>query len=324
MNYKGIIYRAYCLVTNKSYIGQTRQDFITRKRSHINESFNQNCQAYNYHFHKAIRKYGIDSFEWSILETIETSSIESLSNCLDILEIKYIKVYDSFLNGYNSTTGGSATYTAQCRKVTIYDIDGNIIKRCNSCNEVANYLGIKESMVRDIVVRRQEYCYKNGIKYIIRYSDYSLSQQELDYIQTVEYIPKVYMYNVNGECVHQFESVANCSKQLGVSNADITACCRKSRKCTTINGKIYTFRYLKEELSEEEVKYLQNRTPTGIKFSAINSKTMEVIGVYNTLKEASSTLNVNQSSICQCCKGKRKTGGKVNGIPIIWRYVYES
>lgn len=323
MNHKGIIYRAYCITTNKNYIGQTRQDFLTRKRSHINESFNQNCSAYNYHFHRAIRKYGINSFEWSILETIESSSIESLSNYLNILEIKYIKMYDSFLNGYNSTTGGSITYESQCKKVTIYNINGNIIKECNSCREVAQYLEIKESMVRDIVIRRQEYCQKNGLKYIIRYSDYNLSKQEVEYIQTIEYIPKVYMYDISGKCIYEFDSIKDCSKQLNIPNSHITACCRKDQKCTTVNGKIYTFRYLKEDLSEEETNYLQNKVPTNTKFKAINSKTMKTIGIYNTIKEASLSLNVNSSYISQCCKGKRKTGGKINGIPIIWKYVYK-
>lgn len=46
MKYKGIIYKAYCLQTQKVYIGQTRQDFNKRKRSHINESFNEKHQKH--------------------------------------------------------------------------------------------------------------------------------------------------------------------------------------------------------------------------------------------------------------------------------------
>lgn len=321
MKYKGIIYRAYCLVTKKNYIGQTRQDFLKRQKSHINESFNQNCEAYNYHFHKAIRKHGINNFEWSILETIEASSLESISECLDALEIKYIKLYDSFNSGYNSTTGGSDT-TKQCRKVTIYNIDGITIKNFNSCKEAADYLNIKESKVRDIVIRRQEYHYDNGIKYIIRYSDYLLTDQELQYIRTIEYSPKVYMYDSNGIVIQEFISVEQCSNILETSNQCITACCRKERKCTTINGRVYTFRYVNQPLTEDEVSYLQS--PSGTKLRAINSKTGEIIGVYSTFKEASNCLNINQSSICQCCKGKRKTGGKINGIPVIWEYEYEN
>ena len=132
------------------------------------------------------------------------------------------------------------------------------------------------------------------------------------------------MYNSSGTMIQEFTSVEECSNTLRISNQCITSCCRKERKCTTINGKIYTFRYENQSLIEEEVKYLLSRAPSSAKLKAINSRTKEVIGIYNTFKEASNCLNINQSSICQCCKGKRKTGGKVNGIPVIWEYVYES
>lgn len=323
MEYTGIIYRAYCIINGKNYIGQTRQDFLIRKRSHINESFNENVPQYNYHFHKAIRKHGIYNFEWSILETITASTLETLSEYLNFLEIKYIKLYDSFYNGYNSTTGGGQC-NKKCKKVTIYNIEGDIIKRLNSCNEAAQYLNIKESKVRDIVLKRYLFHYDNGIKYIIRYSDYNLTKSELEYIKTLEPFRFVYMFDCNGKLVNKFESVTKGSRLLGIPNKQITDCCNKSRKCTTINNKIYTFRYSEGWITDEDIKYLRSRKPSGFKLKAINSKTMEIIGIYNTFDEASKSLNINRSSICQCCKGRRKTGGKINGIPVIWKYTYES
>jgi hypothetical protein len=323
MEYTGIIYRAYCVINRKSYIGQTRQDFLIRKRSHINESFNENVPQYNYHFHRAIRKHGISNFEWSILETITASTLEALSECLNSLEIKYIKLYDSFYNGYNSTTGGEQC-NKKCKKVTIYNIEGDVVKRLNNCSEAAQYLNIKESKVRDIVLKRSLFHYDNGIKYIIRYSDYNLTKSELEYIETLEPLRFVYMFDHNGRLVNGFESVTEGSKLLGISNRQITDCCNKSRKCTTIDNKIYTFRYSGESLSDMDIEYLKSREPSGFKLKAINSKTMEVIGIYNSFDEASKSLNINRSSICQCCKGKRKTGGKINGIPVIWEYTYEN
>lgn len=322
MKYKGVIYRAYCIVSKKSYIGQTRQDFLIRKRNHINESFNPNIPQYHYHFHRAVRKYGLSNFEWSIIETVEASTLESLSECLNVLEIKYIELYDSFHNGYNSTTGGEQCLR-ECKKVTIYDISGNVIKRFDSCKEASLYLNIKESKVRDIVLRRQEFYCNNGIRYIIRYSDYNLTMSELEYIKTLESYETVHMFNSRGELINKFGSISLGAELLNIPNKQITDCCNKSRKCTTIEGEIYTFRYSYEILSEEDISYLKSRKPTGTKLRAINSKTKVTIGIYNTFDEASKTLNVNRSSICQCCKGKRKTGGKINGIPIIWEYTNE-
>lgn len=319
MKYVGVIYRAYCIVNGKNYIGQTRQSFLTRKRSHINESFNENVPQYHYHFHRAIRKHGISNFEWSIIETITASSIEALLNCLNLLEEKYIKLYDSFHNGYNSTTGGEQCLK-RCKKVTIYDVNGNVIKRTNSCKEASEYLNIKESKIRDIVLKRQLYHYDNGIKYIIRYSDYNLNTSELEYIKTLEPTQPVYMFDSNGNLVNTFESATEGANLLNITNKQITDCCRGFRKCTTINNKVYTFRYSINDITEEDKEYLKSKKSSKSRIIAINSKTMEIIGIYNTFDNASKSLNVNRSSICQCCKGKRKTGGKINNIPIIWKY----
>ncbi len=60
------IYRAINKINGKSYIGFT-QNFIERKKQHINNSFNPNSNSYNYAFHKEIRSFGEDNFDWYIL-----------------------------------------------------------------------------------------------------------------------------------------------------------------------------------------------------------------------------------------------------------------
>ena len=78
------------MTTKKSYIGQTSISVDHRKNQHLWSSFNENDSSWHLYFHKAIRKYGIDNFEWSTLETITSDSKENLYECLDNLEIKYI------------------------------------------------------------------------------------------------------------------------------------------------------------------------------------------------------------------------------------------
>lgn len=87
----GVIYKATCLQTGKCYIGQTK-NFKKRKSQH-------ETAKDDYVFHKAIRKYGKDSFVWEILE-------ECPYNQLNEKEIYWIATYDSYNNGYNSTQGG--------------------------------------------------------------------------------------------------------------------------------------------------------------------------------------------------------------------------
>ena len=44
---------------------------------------------------------------------------------------------------------------------------------------------------------------------------------------------------------------------------------------------------------------------------------------FDSLKDASNWYNVAKSSICDCCKGKRKSAGKLNGVRLQWKYLEE-
>ncbi len=92
----GVVYKATNKVNDKVYIGQTLYPLNIRISQHKHEA---NRKYKNSHFYKAIRKYGIESFEWSILGEY---AIDKLNKA----EIKMIERFDSFYNGYNLTIGG--------------------------------------------------------------------------------------------------------------------------------------------------------------------------------------------------------------------------
>jgi group I intron endonuclease len=91
-----IIYQVINLINNKIYIGQTINSLKLRQLRHLYDS-TRNSQLI---FHKAIRKYGYDNFQWSILCECENLDI------LNEMEIHYIKLFDTYHNGYNANTGG--------------------------------------------------------------------------------------------------------------------------------------------------------------------------------------------------------------------------
>ena len=64
------IYQYLNLINNKIYIGQT-SDINRRIKEHKSNSFNPKSVNYNNIIHKAIRKYGYENFEISILETLD-------------------------------------------------------------------------------------------------------------------------------------------------------------------------------------------------------------------------------------------------------------
>lgn len=78
--------------SKKCYIGQSIQDPDQRRLEHISHSRHS---PNTYHFHNALRKYGIDAFEWEVID--EANSISELNK----LEEMYVKKYDSIDNGYN-------------------------------------------------------------------------------------------------------------------------------------------------------------------------------------------------------------------------------
>lgn len=101
----GYIYKWENKINGKVYIGQTMNRYGYKERWSQHRYYALNGD-HNNHFYRAIKKYGYDGFNKSILEIIEMDDKIELKNVLDELEIKYIEKYDSFNNGYNSTMGG--------------------------------------------------------------------------------------------------------------------------------------------------------------------------------------------------------------------------
>lgn len=91
------IYKFTHIKTGRSYIGQTIQDPNRRRLEHIADS---RYTTKTYHFHNALKKYGVDSFLFEVIA--EAASLEELN----LLEEKYIQEYDSINNGFNIRNGG--------------------------------------------------------------------------------------------------------------------------------------------------------------------------------------------------------------------------
>lgn len=102
---KGIIYKYTNQVNGKVYIGQTINEY-KRKYSH-----SKALNSWRSYFHEAVKKYGIDSFSYEVLKTIDRDNSQDLKIELDKEEQRYIAEYKSNnkLYGYNLTIGGSGT-----------------------------------------------------------------------------------------------------------------------------------------------------------------------------------------------------------------------
>lgn len=96
----GIIYSYKNLINGKMYIGQTINP-KQRFNAHKSNAFNEKNTEYDSLFHRAIRKYGYENFEYCVLA--ETDEIDKLNE----LEVCFIKKYNSQTPyGYNVKEGG--------------------------------------------------------------------------------------------------------------------------------------------------------------------------------------------------------------------------
>ena len=91
------IYKITNSNSGKSYIGQTIQYPNQRSLEHIADSRHTTRL---YHFHNALRKYGVDNFTFEVIA--EASSIEELNS----LEEYYAEKFDCYKNGYNIRKAG--------------------------------------------------------------------------------------------------------------------------------------------------------------------------------------------------------------------------
>ena len=95
----GIIYKATNKKNGKIYIGQTILTLEERKKSHKDA-----MKRINTYFYNSLRKYGWKNFKW---EVIYECSNEKLNEA----ECWFIKKYNSTMDGYNTTYGGSIKLT---------------------------------------------------------------------------------------------------------------------------------------------------------------------------------------------------------------------
>ena len=93
------IYKIENLVNHQVYIGQS-VCISVRWRKHRRNAYNPNSKSYDYPLYEEIREYGLENFDFSVLELCEPDELNEK-------EKFYVALYDSYENGYNQTRGGS-------------------------------------------------------------------------------------------------------------------------------------------------------------------------------------------------------------------------
>ena len=234
------IYKITNKINGKIYVGQSI-DIEERWKQHEYKAFNTNSNAYNSAIHQAFRKYGVENFEYQV---IELCSVEEL----DEKEIYWIDKLDTLSpNGYNILPGGQKTrastrilFCKKCGKEICRDNESGLCRSCvqltcditkeelyeklvyyqGNFTQVGKLFGLSDNAIR-------KRCKKFELPY--HSSDYKLKKEEK--AKVVQEKPVAKIDKATGEILETFESIAAAARGLGIPKGNhITEACRGTIK----------------------------------------------------------------------------------------------
>ena len=136
-----IIYKATNKLDGKCYIGQSTFDLDKRKGEHLKCSQRQRPR---YYLHRAIKKHGMDNFDWEVIAECETQKE------LDKTELKSIEQYKSLAPyGYNCVmmaAGGDAFSTHPKREEIRKRMSEGTLKGIAASDKSWSHFGETNSM----------------------------------------------------------------------------------------------------------------------------------------------------------------------------------
>ena len=202
------IYKIENLVNNKIYIGQSIE-IEKRWKKHLSSQD-------DFLIHKAIRKYGKNNFNFTILE-------ECKPNQLDEKECFWIKYYNSLVpKGYNMISGGSnGAGLAKGLKVIQYSLKGEYIAEYNSALQASNLTGIDHWSI--CACCRKEYKHSGGFQW-----RYASDTSEVDSISIRTNFIILQLDKETEKVIAEFPSIAEASRATGIASPTI---------CNVCNGK---------------------------------------------------------------------------------------
>lgn len=286
------IYKITNKVNLKVYVGQSI-DILRRWCEHkkIGAKYNRAI----YPIYAAICKYGIDNFDFEIVEICDVKDLNDK-------EKYWIKQLNSLAEkfggwGYNLTEGGQIcdTYVGnsdQGKEVYQYTVEGAFVGRYRNQQRAAEAVGLKSSASIRSAIRR------NGLAGGFQWRNYMADN--ISAYQKVSHRKSVYQYNTDGTFIAEFGNTSIAAAEVGVSQSLIELCCEM--KCRTGAG--YMWRYIRADKIAPADKIIQSS-----KWLPVNQFDLDgnLIKTYPCAQVASDETGVPLSSIRHTLYGDNKT-----------------
>lgn len=236
---RGVIYK-YTSPSGKIYIGQTINESSRRQ-----VFFNLNKDYAGPKINMARAKYGPNNFEYQVIFAVESTVREEVIEILDIKEVQYIALYDSFNNGYNSNEGGKGgthvitdttrdklsksakeyyeTHKSAVAKAVLqYNLAGVFIQEWESAKQAGEALDIVPGAITNVCKGTR----KVAGDFIWRYkSDYEVIPERLSNINFKSSSVPLKQYTLDGKFIQEWESITAAAKELSYSLGNFSTYC---------------------------------------------------------------------------------------------------
>jgi len=150
-----IVYKITNKKNGKSYIGKSEYPLEHRWNRHLSSARNGS----KFRFHSAIRKYGEDCWDLSVIETYQTE------------DENFIKLFESDTKGYNATSGGTGGWMLpRCSQEVQEEWRNGISIRTIGYNN-PNYSGYTDEELIEVGVKfAKKYGFIGGRKRIVEFA----------------------------------------------------------------------------------------------------------------------------------------------------------
>lgn len=158
-----IVYKITNKKNGKPYIGKTEYSLEHRWNRHLSSARNGS----KFRFHSAIRKYGEDCWNLSVIETYQTED----ENFINEKETHFIKLFESDTKGYNATSGGTGGWMLpRCSKEVQEEWLKNTKERATGYNN-PNWSGLTDEKLIEVGIEfTQKYNFIPGIPILVKFA----------------------------------------------------------------------------------------------------------------------------------------------------------
>ena len=307
------IYKISYLKNNSVYIGQSID--IDRRIKEHKRKLKANEHSNN-HMQNIYNKYGIDFFNFEILELCT-------KELLDTREIYWIKQYDSHKNGFNQTDGGVGSVgffrteeykknlSIRCKELEInkkpivqYSLIGEKIKEFDSITSVFLEFGYDISSIAKNCKGFTKYSYG----FVWRYEGDAFEKYYVG-----DSCKNIMQYTIDGNFVRKYKNKYEILNKNNFCTQNIKKCCEG--KIAITHG--YVWRYEGDDFN----KYDHTNTRFHKRIYQLDINNFSIIRLWDCLKEVQDSGIYNKNSVKSCCNNTYK---KYKNYKWIYEYDYKN